>query len=208
MDVTVRLKVSHYVESRPIHQAADNKELLKDVVLKGSALSAAMAIPEMIKPENFNVCSFNRKNESLAKISLLLVNNGKQLRDVHVILRGEGLGFKDSCTESDLIITNLTKPVGIHDNYCDFSLGKCNPEMVMYIPEFFVEFNELYKEYGVYEFNETSNEDFLLSYVISTADKKYEGSLKLHVKPMFETEHIVNNDKAGRSCVNAFIVDE
>lgn len=208
LDVTVRLKVSHYVESRPIYQAADNNELLNDVILKGSTLSAAMAIPEMIKPENFKVCSFNRKNESLAKINLLLVNNSNQLRDVHVILRGEGLGFKDSCTESDLIITNITKPVGIHDNYCDFSLGKCNPEMVMHIPEFFMEFNELYKEYGVYEFNETSNEDFLLSYVVSTADKKYEGSLKLHVKPMFETEHIVNNDKAGRSCVKAFMVDE
>lgn len=206
--VSVKLKVCHYVQSHSTHKAVDNEEHLRNVVLKGSPLSAVMSIHETIKPETFKVCSFNRINESLTKINLLLVNNGNQLRDVRVILKGEGLGFKDSNTESDLVIGNLIKRAGVHDTYCDFSLDKCNPEMAIHIPAFFIEFNELYKEYGVYEFEEKDREDFLLSYVISTAEKKYKGELKLHVKPVFEFESVVDENKAGSSCVKAFIKEE
>lgn len=207
MDVTIKLKVCYYVCSCPETKTVDNNDLLRNAVLIGNPLSSVISMSEMIKPKIVKISSFNHRNESLAKINLRLVNNGNQLRDVHVILKGEGLGFKDSNIESDYNTAKFSTVRGIYDTSYYFSLDKCNPEMFIHIPEFFVEFCGLYKEYGVYEFNGNFEEDFFLNYVISTAERKYEGKLKLHVKPVIETEDIVNNDKAGCSCVKAFIED-
>ena len=205
-NVTVPLKVTNFISS-PKKQST--RPDLNKVVFGGSGLEAALAsINQTVTMAQVVVPSNNSVNKSMLPFRLTFVNNGSCLEDVGILISGEGVRFDRTNKKSTFPVASFANPMNrIKDESCDFNFGDCNAEMNYKVPEFYLEFNGLYKEYGVYEYNSNEKFDFVLNYTISTKHKKYEGQLVIHVSFESHEECVANDKKAGCSSTSAFIVD-
>ena len=204
-EVHVPIGVTHYVF--PSRQA-NNTSALNNVVFGGSGLDAAFAPMNAVNAHIEVVSPRDSVNKSMIPINLLFNNEGGCLEDVHIILTGEGMKFDSTNEKKAFAVLSARINNRIDDDGCDFDLKNCNAESNYKVPKFYLEFPNIYKDSGVYEFCGNEKYDFYLDYTISTKHKKFNGQLKLHVIPDYQEEYKENEQKSGQSFTHPFEVNK
>lgn len=200
-DVMLPIGVIYY--SNPVKKL-NHRELYNQVVYGGSGIAAAEqaydAMPVRVKA----VVSSGEVNRSMIPLNLVLQNSGPCLEDVSIVIKGANVTFADDNETHPLAVASFEPNLRFGDNKCTIRMGDCNAEVPYTLKKLYVEFQDLYREYGVYEFAENMKSTLELEYMISTKQKPYFGKLSFNIGIEPHCKSVEKEEKAGCATTYAF----